>query len=150
MGEETNMKKKKSLFLTVAMLLVCTFLGAGSAYASIAQVQYDAVNMTNTIFEIDTGGIAHLTEEIIAKSTVTRITAEAYVQKRGFLGLYWTTVENNQPNNTWIDTVNDTHLMVNHYVYLSSSGTYRVCVKYTVETIDGMTEVINDERECVR
>ena len=66
----------------------------------------------------------------------TKVVITTYIEKKT-LGLFWSRVENGQPNNQWVDT--------SYTFQLSSTGTYRVTVTYKVYGSGGAA----DEIKCV-
>ena len=75
------------------------------------------------------------------KGKTSCIAVELYVQKR-ILGLFWKKVDIGCPNNIWTDsTTNTTYSHVFSHS-LTSTGTYRVTVTYTVSGSGGADDVI--------
>ena len=80
------------------------------------------INTATTILGID-NGVANGGASIICYSTVNKITITMYLEKKGLLGLYWTTVT------SWDRTfyASDAFFSASSSV---SSGTYRIRAVY--------------------
>ena len=75
------------------------------------------------------------------KGTTSSISVELYVEKR-VLGIFWKKVDIGCTNNIWTDsTTNSTYSHVFSHA-LTSTGTYRVTVTYTVSGSGGTDDVI--------
>lgn len=74
----------------------------------------------------------------------TKVVITTYIEKKT-LGLFWSRVENGQPNNQWVDTSYTLDYYKLRTFQLSSTGTYRVTVTYKVYGSGGAA----DEIKCV-
>jgi len=124
------LKKIVSLLLCVVILITMSF--AASAQTNDAQLTSDEViiqpywtyiNSTTTVLAINSG-LASCYGSILCYNTVDKISITLYLEKKGFLGLYWSTVT------SWSQTVYDTFAYMSKTYNLSSSGTYRVRAVY--------------------
>ena len=78
------------------------------------------------------------------KGKTTRIEVELYVEKR-VLGIFWSRIDIGTPNNVWTDAVNAYQYNNTFSTQLSSTGTYRVTVQFSVYGSGGSTDVIPKE-----
>ena len=75
------------------------------------------------------------------KGTTSSISVELYVEKR-VLGIFWKKVDIGCPNNVWTDSVSASNYSHTFTKLLSSTGTYRTTVTYTVSGSGGADDVI--------
>ena len=132
------MKRKISVFLVFAILLVNIF--SVSAFASDISTYNNNTFLTNTDFVISSTGLATVAYNYEGYSDITTgATIEITIQKRNFL-FFWNDVVNETitVQGEWVDDV---------YRYqLTSTGTYKCTVTYTVYGTAGEADVIPFER----
>lgn len=134
---------QRSMTLVLSLLMLMAFLVAPNAKASAeVKPKYDSVIDTNLRTSINSDGqLNSIIKATGEKGSTTRIEIELYVEKR-VLGLFWTRVDIGTTNNTWIDSVNSWQYINAFSTQLSSSGTYRVTVKFTVFCADASSDVV--------
>ena len=132
------MKRKISVFLVFTILLMNLF--SVSAFASDITPRNNNTATTGTDFVISSTGLAMVGYEYTGYSDITTgATIEIRIQKRNFLFF-------------WNDVVNETITITgerysNVYSYqLTSTGTYKCTVTYTVYGTAGEADVIPFER----
>ena len=140
------MKRIVSGILTLAL-----FMGALSAFsvsASAAEIvpYWNNTSSTTTNFSISSSGKATITMSCSGDSNFTRVNIVSYIEKKT-LGLFWTRVEIGTNNNEWKDSSNRNPYTQTRSTTLSSKGTYRAVVTYTVEGTGGSDDVIKDTIE---
>lgn len=132
------MKRKISVFLVLAILLVNML--SFSSFASDITPRNNNTLMTNTDFVISSAGMAMVAYNYEGYSNITTgATIEIVIQKRNFL-FFWNDVVNETINVSGV-RCNE----VNSY-QLSSTGTYKCTVTYTVYGTAGEADVIPFER----
>ena len=128
--------KNNALILFLAVLVMFSALhqpvnaaNEGLRYSSIKSAElYANANAAGLLsIDITYSGYNGIT-------TGAKITT--YVQKRT-LGIFWTKVNNGQPNNEWVDNVSGSSNSISHSLQLSSSGTYRVTSAFTIYATSG-------------
>ena len=131
----------------ISVILVLTlFSGVFALNASAESVQPRLNNTisTSTSFHInDSTGKATITMSCSGNSDFTRVNIVSYIQKKT-LGLFWTRAETGTNNNEWKDSSNKNPYSTTRSITLSSTGTYRAVVTYTVEGTGGSDDVIED------
>lgn len=92
--------------------------------------------------KIDNSGKMEITYDFSGlKSKTSKVVITTYIEKRT-LGLFWSRVENNQPDNQWVDTIYSIeHTKIRHF-QLSSKGTYKVKILFKVYGTGGSTDEI--------
>ncbi|MCR5610726.1 MAG: hypothetical protein K6F68_02715 [Clostridiales bacterium] len=126
------------------ILLLCTVFVGMAGYHRRANA---AVTLHNTaVASIDcginsSGKLSALLSVYGIKNVTTLIEADLYVEKR-ILGIFWTRVDIGYTNNVWHDSVTG-YIYTNSFDHqLSTTGTYRVTVTYTVSGTGGSPDVI--------
>lgn len=124
------MKKFLSVFLCVIIIMSASLTAVAESSQSIISTPDDLVVQPYFTY-INSGitslgfisGQAHCYAFILGYSMVNKVSITMRLQKKGFLGLYWTTVK------TWSQTFNSN--MGDLYSIRSvSKGTYRVRADY--------------------
>lgn len=135
-----NKSKRVKLFaLALLILAVSMIVSLNKAKAATA---YN--NTTNAMLNcsINSGGTLQAAMSVFGVSGVTsRIDVELYIEKR-ILGVFWKKINIGYPNNIWTDST--TGIVYSHIFTtdLTSTGTYRVSVTYTVSGSGGSANVI--------
>jgi len=133
-----------SVFLLIVLI---STLAISVAATSGIMPRLNNTSGTSTNFTITSAGKATVTATYDAyRSLFTNATITSYIEKRT-LGLFWTKVNIDQPNNEWVDTSTDYIDAFVHEIYLDSKGTYRATVIYEISGTGGATDVIDYEQE---
>ena len=150
------MKKKLFIFSIVIIMVFSTNIGSIQASAieidenqtyETTYPRFANVNQCTFTFQVLSPGEAHVGVTYAAKSDVfvhSKLTVK--IQKK-FLGLFWTTVNINEPNNEWVSTSD----MVNGYFYnsfpVNGTGTYRALFTVEITGINGTIDTIENTIE---
>ena len=136
------MKKQIIAFFLLFVLLV-PFIFTVSA----AEPRLNNTFSTSTSFVISNTGKATIAAAYDGyRGVTTDVTVTSYIEKRT-LGIFWTKVDINQPNNEWIDTASYYVGAFSHEFQLEDTGTYRATVVYEISGTGGATDVIEYEQE---
>lgn len=139
-----SIKKLTALLLTLCLL---TVPAAVTASASDITPYYNNVTSTKTNMTINSSGQMTINYQYVGTSgKTTKAVITTYIEKK-VLGLFWQRVNNGQPDNQWVDTINDYKYTGYRKVQLNSSGTYRVKVEYKIYGSGGAADVVNYEGE---
>jgi len=121
----------------IVALLVCVVLLITTSFAVSAQTNYSSlvsdddliqpywtyIESTSTVLAINSG-VASCFGSILCYDSVNKISITLYLEKKGLLGLYWSTVT------SWSQTVYDSFAYLSKTYNLTSSGVYRVRAVY--------------------
>ena len=103
---------------------------------------YNNTSSANCAMSISDSGKMTISYRIYGySSSTTKIVINTYIEKK-VAGLFWSRVDIDQTNDEWIDTINKTSYIGSRSYQLSSNGTYRVNVTYTVYGTGGSADVI--------
>ncbi len=128
--------------IAVILCLVTFFTVTLTAYASEIQPFSNNVGNTNTVFTISNSGLA--TVKNTYSDSLNRVTSAEIVTKvQKKVGLIWVTVS----NGSWTDTSTATSFSKSHSVQLSSKGTYRAHVVFTISGTGGSDDKITKNVE---
>lgn len=132
------MKKLIAIVLCFVTLFILTL----PVYASSITTYTNNVNTTNTSFSISSTGNATVSNNYAGKSgLVTKGTIVTKVQKK--VGLIWITVDGGK----WTETSTATNYAQSHSIQLSSTGTYRAHVEFTISGTGGSDDKITKNVE---
>ena len=125
--------------LALLTLVMCVIVPLRKAEAATT---YNNTTFTNLTCGVNSGGVlsANMTVTGI-KGKTSGIAVELYVQKR-ILGIFWKKVDIGCPNNIWTDSTSNYYYSHVFSHTLTSTGTYRVTVTYTVSGSGGADDVI--------
>ena len=136
---KTSIKRCSVLLLTILLLVMSIAVPLHKASAAITY---------NNTFSADLNCSVNSSGRLSAQLKVTgisgkttRIETELYIEKR-FLLVFWNRVSIGYPNDVWTDAVNATNYNNTFNHDLSSTGTYRVTVTYTVYGTGGSADEI--------
>ncbi len=136
-----NTMTKKGSMLVLALLMMIM-----SVYVPFKQAEA-ATTYNNTTSASLSGSVnanGRLTASLYVlgiKGKTTRIETSLYVEKR-ILGIFWSRVDIGCEDNIWHDSVTNYYYSNSFCCDLSSTGTYRVTVTYTVSGSGGASDVI--------
>lgn len=134
-----NHKRFPTLLLALLLLAMSIAVPLKKARAAIT---YNNTNNTSLDCSVSSGGQLSAVLAVTGiKGTTSRISVELYVEKRVLL-VFWSRVDIGCPNNVWTDAVNSYNYGNTFTTNLSSTGTYRVTVTYTVSGSGGADDVI--------
>lgn len=138
--------KHRTLSLFLIVLILCTTFLPAAAQESITP-RYNNTGATTTNFGISADGKASISASYYAYPDYFQsATVTSYIEKRT-LGLFWSRVDIDMPNNEWVDTSTVSAKAFAHEVYLDQTGTYRATVIYEISGTGGATDVIEYEQE---
>lgn len=130
------MKTNKVLILFLAVIVMFSSL-CQPVYADSEGLRYNYVISADSVPSVDSTGYLYVSFSYTGYNGITtgaKITT--YVQKR-ILGIFWTKVDNGQPNNEWVDNVTGSSYRGHHELQLSSTGTYRVTSEFIIYATTG-------------
>jgi hypothetical protein len=130
------MKTNKVIVLFFAVLVMISSF-CQEACANSEGLRFSYVSSVKSVPAVDSSGNLYISISYTGYSGITtgaKITT--YVQKRT-LGIFWTKVNNGQPNNEWVDNVSGSSNSVDHELQLSSTGTYRVTSEFVIYATTG-------------
>ena len=146
------MKKNIKRLLTFALMFCLTVTPIFSASAATSQSNgiVPFLNNTRTVFtrcNVFDNGELEISYDVHGISGVTtKIVITTYKEKK-ILGLFWTRVDNGQPNNQWVSTYYTSDYKGIKLFDLPSTGTYRVNVTYVIYGSGGSADSIPYEAE---
>lgn len=141
------MKKQiKRLFISILTLcLIIVPLGSVSASAATKEEMMPYYNNTESAritTNVDDNGKLTISYRFVGYSSITtKVVITTYIEKKT-LGLFWTRVDNGQPDKQWVDTIYDYRYIDSRTYNLSSKGTYRITAKYKVYGNGGSADEI--------
>lgn len=126
----------KKLF-AVCLCIVTLFSATITAYASDIHPYSNNVDTTKTAFVISSTGKATVSNTY-SGITGTTTSAEIVTKVQKKVGLIWVTVN----GGSWTDKSKSTSFSKSHSVQLSSKGTYRAHVVFTISGTGGSDDKI--------
>lgn len=138
--------KRRLLSIMFLVTILSSFLVLVAASGAVTP-RFNNTASTSTNFTITSAGKATISAVYHGYQNITtgaKITS--YIEKRT-LGLFWSRVDIDQPNNEWGDTSTKHTDAFGHEFYLNSTGTYRATVVYEISGTGGATDVIEYEQE---
>ena len=114
-------------FIAVCLCIVTLFSATITAYASSIQAYSNNVDTTKTTFVISSTGKATVSNTYSGITGTTK-SAEIVTKVQKKVGLIWVTVD----DGSWTDNSTATNFSKSHSVQLSSKGTYRAHVVFTI------------------
>lgn len=128
--------------ISVILCLITFFITTLTVYASEIQPFSNNVGSTNTVFSISSSGLA--TVKNTYSDSLNRVTSAKVVTKvQKKVGLIWVTVD----GGSWTDNSTATSFSKSHSVQLSSTGTYRAHVVFTISGTGGSDDKITKNVE---
>lgn len=144
-----SMKKVFSIIFAILILTTTALPAFAANNSSEVQPYYNNTITTSAAFRISSTGYATASYSYSAYDNYfTSATVVTKIQKRT-LGLFWKTVDINQPNNTWVDTWTSVDKNYSHSYQLTDSGTYRAVVEFTINGTNGPADEITKETSTV-
>ena len=132
-------KRFLTLSLTLLLLVMSIYV---PLYKASAAITYNNTTSATLNCSIDSSGRLSAALSVVGKlGKTSRIGVELYVEKKVLL-VFWKKVDIGCPNNIWTDSVNATNYSNTFQTDLSSTGTYRTTVTYTVSGSGGADDVI--------
>lgn len=128
--------------ISVILCLITFFITTLTVYASEIQPFSNNVGSTNTVFSISSSGLA--TVKNTYSDSLNRVTSAKVVTKvQKKVGLIWVTVS----GGSWTDNSTAKNFTKSHSVQLSSKGTYRAHVVFTISGTGGSDDKITKNVE---
>lgn len=142
------MQKNTNRILAVLLTLCLTVLSFSSvSNASGIAPLYNNADAVSSSVTISSSGLMNISYRYMGSSSVTtKAVITTYIEKKT-LGLFWTRVDIDQPNNQWVDTINNYRYSGSRTFQLSSKGTYRVTITYKIYGTGGAVDEIPFEIE---
>ena len=145
-----KLKKLICFILCITTLLGSLSLSAFAAGAEENQVmpRYNNVGLTDSLFYIDADGLAYV---IVAYDGYPGITTGATITielQKLFLGVFWRTVDIGEPDNRWFRYLSGATNYAAHTHQLSSMGTYRAVIHYSIYGTAGPADEVEDLMTC--
>lgn len=128
--------------IAVILCFVTLFATTITAYAGSIQLYSNNVLTTNTTFSISSSGLATV-KNTYSGITGTTKNAEIITKVQKKVGIIWITVD----GGSWTDTSSATNFSESHSVQLSSKGTYRAHVVFTISGTGGSDDKITKNVE---
>jgi len=136
------MVKKILSFLFVAVVLSMLVVPVAAESNIGDNLQYHNTVSANSSASVSNSGLLTVSNRYQGlPGTTTRGEIKTYIEKK-ILGLFWIRVNIDQPNNEWHDVVYDYLYAGNHTFQLTSTGTYRITVVYTIYGSGGSPDTI--------
>lgn len=137
------MKKTINRILALSLAFLTLFAGIVlPAEKALADERYNNTNRAVISCSINSSGSMAVNMDVIGKKGITtKISTELYVEKK-VLGIFWTKIDIDSPNNIWTDTVNSYMYSRVFSKQLAANGTYRVTVKFTISGSGGANDII--------
>ncbi len=130
--------------LTVCLLVVPLYPVSAAAPQNEIMPLFNNTASASVVIGINDSGKMTINYQYVGFSGITtHAVITTYIEKKT-LGLFWTRVENGQPNNQWVDTVNGHSATGTRTCQLAEKGTFRVTAVYKVYGSGGAA----DEIEC--
>lgn len=128
--------------IAMALCIVILFMTVLPVFASGITVYSNNIYIADTSFSISSTGNATVSNSYMGKQgLVTKGTIVTKVQKK--YGLIWITVDGGK----WTDTSTATNFSRSHSVQLTSKGTYRAHVEFTISGTGGSDDKITKNVE---
>lgn len=130
--------------ISILLCLIVPFTTTLTVYADEIQPFSNNVGMTNTVFNISNSGLA--TVKNTYSDSLKRVKSAKIVTKvQKKVGVIWVTVS----KGSWTDTSTATSYSKSHSIQLSSKGTYRAHVEFTISGTGGSDDKITKNVEKV-
>ena len=138
-------KKIFSVFLTLCLVLIpfsTIYVSAAAIPEQGIMPLYNNTSSANCAMSINDSGKMTISYRVYGySSSTTKIVINTYIEKK-IAGVLWSRVDIGETNDEWTDTINKTSYIGSRTYQLSSTGTYRVKVTYTVYGTGGTADVI--------
>lgn len=136
---KTNVKHAAAFAMAVLSLVMGVLAPLRHAEAATT---YNNTSSADLICSVNSSGLLQASLSVTGyKSKTTHISVELYVEKR-VLGIFWKKVDIGCINNIWTDSTSNYYYSHLFSHSLSSTGTYRVTVTYTISGTGGADDVI--------
>lgn len=132
---------KRFLTLSLTLLLLVMSIAVPIKKASAAITYNNTVSATLNCSVNSSGRLTAAMNVTGIAGTTKKIQVELYVEKR-FLLVFWSRVDIGYTDNVWTDSVSGYYYNNSFHTDLSSTGTYRTTVTYTVSGSGGADDVI--------
>lgn len=145
------MKKSNCRFISL-LILCCVLLGilrfSLKVRAENKGVLYNNTQTAEMTASCGTNGLLEINILYSRKPYVTATARiETYIEKRSFLGIFWTRVDIEPENDIWVDQTNANSFSTSYVHYLTTNGTYRIKTKFIVSGTGGADETIEKTQQ---
>lgn len=139
-----QLKRLLIAVLTLCLLIVPLYpVSAAASQEEIMPLLNNTAN-ASVVMSINDSGKMTITYKYVGFSGITtHAVITSYIEKKT-LGLFWTRVDNGQPDKQWVDTVEGYSATGTRTCQLAENGTFRVTAIYKVYGSGGAA----DEIEC--
>ncbi len=141
------LKRNLSIILILFLIIMSTPYTHAATIDSSHTVAplYNNVVSAQTSASVSSSGIITISNRYVGiQNTTTKAIITTKIEKR-FLGLFWKSVDINQPNNQWVDTIYNFSYTGSHTFQLPSTGTYRITAVYEIYGNGGSADKITCE-----
>ena len=136
---KTFIKRSALALMALLMLAMSVFV---STRKTEAATTYNNATDADLSASISSNGLLNVSLSVMGiKGITTRIETALYVEKR-ILGLFWKRVNIGCTDNVWYDSTTNIYYNSVFSHSLSSGGTYRITVTYTVSGSGGASDII--------
>lgn len=146
-GDE-KMKKIIKRALASILVLCLSVVPFCSVSASAATPQDEIMPLYNNVSNAtanlgisDSGKMTINYSYVGSSGITTKAVITTYIEKK-ILGLFWSRVDIGTTNDEWVDTINNYKYTGSRTYQLSSSGTYRVTIKFKIYGTGGSADEI--------
>ncbi|MBQ7061301.1 MAG: hypothetical protein IJM85_05920 [Clostridia bacterium] len=141
---------RRSVSLLLALFALLLFAAPPLVRAEGRATTYNNTESASMFAYCDANGHVEISLSCTASSGISAtIHAETYIEKRGFLGIFWTRVDIPPANDVWVDNTSSTTLTRTHEHDLNATGTYRVKTTFTVSAPGRTDDVIEKTSQFV-
>lgn len=137
-----QLKRLLIAVLTVCLLIVPLYpVSAAASQEEIMPLFNNVCDVTLTVGINDSGKMTINYQYVGSSGVTTHAVITTYIEKKT-LGLFWTRVDNGQPDKQWVDTVEGYSATGTRTCTLQETGTYRVTAIYEVYGSGGAADEI--------
>lgn len=145
-GDEEMKKQLKRLLGIVLVLCLsivpfCSVSASAATQEEIMPLYNNVSNATANLGISDSGKMTINYSYVGSSGVTTKAVITTYIEKKT-LGLFWKRVDIGTTNDEWVDTINNYKYTGSRSYQLSSSGTYRVTIKFKIYGTGGSADEI--------
>ncbi len=134
---------RRSVSLLFALFALLLFAAPPRVRAEGRATTYNNAGQAYITASCDSGGNLEIYIYYEKKPGVTASARiETYIEKRGFLGIFWSRVDIEPANDCWVDQTSASSFNTTHYHTFVTTGTYRVKTMFKVSGSGGSDDTI--------